>query len=77
MALNALKVHMWRDQVGRGITMPTELNEQWRNDLIRSYCMVAMACPSTSSSAAIPTRELIRMLLTSLRYQLLQGGQTV
>ena len=48
--------------------MPSELSEQWRNDLIRSYCMVAMACPLTSSSATIPTRELIRMLITSLRY---------
>lgn len=48
--------------------MPTDVSEQWRNDLIRSYCLVAMACPSGTPSAAVPIRELIRVLVATLRY---------
>ena len=66
---------MFKDPAGR-VVLPIDVpGESWKVDLTRTYCMVTLACPSTSTglragSVPLPLRELIRMLLSNIRFHM-------
>ena len=69
---------MYRNSSGQMVLLSDTAGDSGKIDMCRCYCMVAAACPSVSTAVAaragvMPSKELVKQLLATVRYTACTG----